>query len=262
MHPPRRVHHPRACVRNSGTQVQGKASQFAPPAAPGPPADSAPTHAPEGEEAEPVEPAPEDNSMPEPPHVRAPWAQLTEEEREEQHAGDELPEHPWHDRVDGGCARMAPEPKHAAEPEPGPVPCMYKAPPQGPNSLHAARWTRRITGHRKKATLAISLLAWVRVVIRRVLLGTSAGCPTRLPAGIRLQMHSASTRHTLPTNALQHTARITPATRATARDAKKATAGRICPATGRMHTHPLGASAPHHASHGDAGPRTTHAVSR
>ena len=38
------------------------------------------------------------------------------------------------------------------------------------------------------------------------------GVPTRLPAGIRLRMPSASTRHTPPTSALQHTARITPAT--------------------------------------------------
>ena len=68
------------------------------------------TASPRMQEAEPVEPVPEDNSMPEPPHVRAPWAQLTEELRR---------------------TRMAPEPKHAAEPEPGPAPCMYKAPPTG-----------------------------------------------------------------------------------------------------------------------------------
>ena len=35
-------------------------------------------------------------------------------------------------------------------------------------------------------------------------------------------MHSASTRHTLPTNALQHTARITPATRAQDRQQRAA----------------------------------------
>ena len=100
------------------------------------PEDCIPTHAPEVKESVPLEPASEENSMPEPPHVRAPWAQLTEEEREEQLAREEQPEHPWHDRIDGTPDalrrnRIDPEPKPAAEPEPGPTPCMYKAPPTG-----------------------------------------------------------------------------------------------------------------------------------
>ena len=53
------------------------------------PEDCIPAHAPEGKEAVPLEPAPAENSMPEPPQVRAPWAQLTEEEQEEQLAREE-----------------------------------------------------------------------------------------------------------------------------------------------------------------------------
>ena len=98
--------------------------------------------------------------------------------------------------------------------------------------------------------------------------GTSAGCPQGYPLasayaclqhrpGILRQPAHCSIQHASPR---QPRCGIPPD--ATARDAKKATAGRICPAAGCMHTHPLAASAPHHASHGDAGPRTTHAVSR
>ena len=43
--------------------------------------------------------------------------------------------------------------------------------------------------------------------------GTSARCPTRLPAGIPPRIPTASTQHMPPTNALRHTACITPETR-------------------------------------------------
>ena len=100
------------------------------------PEDCIPARASEVKESVPLEPAPEEISMTEPPHVRAPWAQLTEEEREEQLAREEQPEHPWHDRIEGTPDalrrnRIDPEPKPAAEPEPGPAPCMYEAPPTG-----------------------------------------------------------------------------------------------------------------------------------
>ena len=43
--------------------------------------------------------------------------------------------------------------------------------------------------------------------------GTSAGCPTRRPAGIPPRIPTAPTQHMPPTNALRHTACITPETR-------------------------------------------------
>ena len=270
---------PRACIRNSGAQVQGKASKLAPPRPTGAlPKDCIPAHASEVKESVPLEPASEEISMPEPPHVRAPWAQLTEEEREEQLAREEQPEHLWHDRIEGTPDalrrnRIDPEPKPAAEPEPGPAPCMYKAPPTGakfpacrpldtPHNWHPQ-------GERPSPSAAS---AWVPVVARRVLLGKLLAPPRGARRGYPLASRHAFLQHRpsicrQPTRCgIQHASPRKPGCRfpsnATTRDAKKATAGRICSAAGSMHTHPLGASAPHHASHGDAGPRTTHVVPR
>ena len=87
-----------------------------------------------------------------------------------------------------------------------------------PNSPHADRQTHRIIGHRMRETLAISLLCMDSrghtTGPTGHAFGNSAGYPTRLPAGIRLRMPTASTRHTPPTSALCPTACTIPATRA------------------------------------------------
>ena len=171
------------------------------------PEDCIPAHASEVKESVPLEPAPEEISMPEPPHVRAPWAQLTEEEREEQLAREEQPEHPWHDRIDGTPQNQSLGPHHACT----------KHRLRGPNSLPAGRSTRRMVGLRRKATLVSRLCMGSRGRTTGPIgqtTGTSARCPTRLPAGIPPRIPTASTQHMPPTNALRHTACITPETRA------------------------------------------------
>ena len=247
-------------------KCKAKSASLLRPDPPELPEDCIPAHASEVKESVPLEPAPEEISMPKPPRVRAPWAQLTEEEREEQLAREEQPEHPWHDRIEGTPDvlrrnRIDPEPKPAAEPEPGPAPC--KAPPTGPNSLHADRSTRRIIGPHRKATLAISRLCMGSRGRTTGPIGQSTGtfarCPTRLPAGIPPRIPTASTQHMPPTNALRHTECITPETRA------QVPVQRHYPRCLNGNSGPHLFSSWKHAyasSRCVAGPRTTHVVPR
>ena len=89
---------------------------------------------------------------------------------------------------------------------------------RGPNSLRADRSTRHIIGPHRKATLAISRLCVGSRGRTTGPIGQTTGtfvrCPTRLPAGIPPRIPTASTQHMPPTNALRHTACITPETRA------------------------------------------------
>ena len=94
----RMLHHASATAE---PRCKAKPASLLRPDPPELPEDCIPAHAPEVKESVALKPAPEEISMPEPPHVRAPWAQLTEEEREEQLAREEQPEHPWHDRIEG-----------------------------------------------------------------------------------------------------------------------------------------------------------------
>ena len=115
---------------------------------------------------------------------------------------------------------MAPEPKHASEPDPAPAPCMYKAPPTKAKfpacrPLDAPHnWPPQEGDPRHQPPLLCMVSRGRTTGPIGQTTGTSAGCPTRLPAGIHLRMPTASTRRTPPTNALRHTACVTPATRA------------------------------------------------
>ena len=176
---------PRACIRNSGAQVQGKASKLAPPRPTGAPRRLHPGACVGGE------------------GVRAAGAGS----RRKQHARAPA------------CRRSAPQPHRSRTKAScrtrtwtcimhvqstayrGQIPCM-------PTARHAAQLAP--TGRRPSPSAAS---AWVPVVARRVLLGKLLAPPRgagRGHPGIQPRIPTASTQRMPPTNALRRTACITP----------------------------------------------------